>query len=377
MILSNSTGAIGDGSTSLIMTVTLTETGGVFAPDFVNPYSEGPGVCSDVPADECSIGAHFPDLVDGDNTASFGGLVVDITFSTTVPVTIDGFEFNLLGGGIQIDETLLPPPEEGWDLTVTDVTLSAVTLPPNGVLRVTATTENIGNLPSPAQVRIRVFRSADSIIEPTDIIMDDDTLEDPIQPGGSFTQFANMQVPGAGGVGTWWVGVCIITADGETDATNNCSDGTEILVTSDVDPGPGPGPGPADGWDLIITNVTLSALTLPPNGVLTVTATAENIGTAASPAQVRIQVFRSADATITPADFLMDDDTLENPIQPGGSFTQAANAQVPGAGGVGTWWIGVCIITTAGEADATNNCSDGTMIQVGITGAIFGNGFED
>jgi PKD repeat protein len=227
MTLSNSTGALGDGSTSLVMTVTLTETNGVFAADFVNPYSEGPGACSDAPVDECSIGAHFPDLVDGDDIASFRGLVIDITFSTAVPVTVDGFEFNLLGGGIQIAETPLP---EGWDLTVTEVMLSALELPANGNLVVTATVSNIGDQASPAQVRIRVFRSADAIINLSDIIIDDDTLENPILPDESFTQAANVKVPGAGGAGSWWIGVCIITAAGETDATNNCSDGTMILV---------------------------------------------------------------------------------------------------------------------------------------------------
>ena len=169
--------------------------------------------------------------------------------------------------------------------------------------------------------------------------------------------------------------MCILTAAGEVDATNNCSDGTEILVTGGTTPPPPP-PASIDGWDLIITEVSLSATTLPPNADLIVTATAENIGDQASPAQVRIQVFRSLDAIIDTTDTLVDDDTLEDPILPGGDFTQSASVKVPGASGAGVYWIGVCIITAAGEVDATNNCSDGTMIIVG-SNAIFSNQFED
>jgi hypothetical protein len=203
----------------------------------------------------------------------------------------------------------------GWDLTVLSVSLSATTLPPNGDLTVTATVTNLGNQPSPAGTRIRVFRSLDAIIDTSDVIIDDDTLEKPLAPGLNFTQSANAKVPGAGGAGTWFIGVCIITSAGETNTTNNCSAGTEILVTGGITPPTDP-PVSTDGWDLTVTNVTLSALTSPPNGELVVTPTATNISEHASQAQVRIRVYRSPDDIIDTSDFIIDDDTLEEPIVP-------------------------------------------------------------
>jgi hypothetical protein len=86
----------------------------------------------------------------------------------------------------------------GWDLTVLSVSLSATTLPPNGDLTVTATVTNLGNQPSPAGTRIRVFRSLDAIIDTSDVIIDDDTLEKPLAPGLNFTQSANAKGPALG-----------------------------------------------------------------------------------------------------------------------------------------------------------------------------------
>lgn len=110
MTISNSASFLGDAFTTMQTTVRLKKPNGGFANDFINPYvaSQTLGLldpvslCGPGPNDnECSTAAHFPDLVDGDNLASFTGIVVDLKFGTTVApgasVTVDGFVFNLLG----------------------------------------------------------------------------------------------------------------------------------------------------------------------------------------------------------------------------------------------------------------------------------------
>lgn len=120
MVISNSSGFLGDAFTTMQTTVSLRGAGGTFANDFINPYvaSSNPSLvnpvslCGHSDDDECTSGPHFPDLVDGDNVASIHQLVVDLDFGSTVgstvPITVDTFEFNMLAGSIESKFTFLP-----------------------------------------------------------------------------------------------------------------------------------------------------------------------------------------------------------------------------------------------------------------------------
>jgi len=120
MVISNSSGVLGDPFTTMQTTVSLRGVGGTFANDFINPYVGSSisslvnpvSLCGPGDDDECASGPHFPDLVDGDNVANFHQLIVDLDFGSTVGsaalITVDTFEFNMLAGSLESKFTFLP-----------------------------------------------------------------------------------------------------------------------------------------------------------------------------------------------------------------------------------------------------------------------------
>jgi hypothetical protein len=128
------------------------------------------------------------------------------------------------------------PPANGWDLVIDAVTLSDTLPAPNQDFTVTATVRNIGNQPSPSNavpantVRIRVFLSKDDVPEPNEII-DDDNIPNALLPGATFEQGANVKAYGAGAAGNYQTIVCLLTAPGETDSSNNCFTGIPTIIS--------------------------------------------------------------------------------------------------------------------------------------------------
>ncbi len=110
MIVSNSGGPIAAAPfTTFNATIELVGAKGL-GDDFDNPYRvpEDPAfnrLCAHGGGgNSCAIGAIFPDMVDNFNFTSFEGLSIDFEFSATAggfdPVTVDTFEFNILGASI-------------------------------------------------------------------------------------------------------------------------------------------------------------------------------------------------------------------------------------------------------------------------------------
>lgn len=250
MIVSNSASFLGDAFTTMQTTVRLKTPNGNFAPDFINPYvaSQPLGLvdpvslCGPGPNDnECSTAAHFPDPVDGDNFASFGGIVVDLKFGTTVlpgaPVTVDGFQFNMLGGSLGIitpeaDLSLAitsnpdPVPASGeltYSLMVTnngpqtaeDILITAQL--PTGVTYVSDTggcTVTNGNLDcSIAELALNASSEIDIVVSVDPDLVEDtgsetltlqasatsQIIHDP-NPDNNSTMLNNEVVPGCGGL---------------------------------------------------------------------------------------------------------------------------------------------------------------------------------
>ena len=96
--------------------------------------------------------------------------------------------------------------------------------------------------------------------------------------------------------GTYYYGVCVDAVAGESDTSNNCSSGAEVVV-----PAPAPLQG-RDNPDLIIDGLTVFISPGPfQGGPFSLTATVRNVGDGASAAST-LRYFRSTDATITTSD---------------------------------------------------------------------------
>ena len=153
----------------------------------------------------------YPGLEEGDKVELVVGNGIEI------PLFSDGFEGEDNGGG----------GGDGWDLIVESITLSDSLLGTNQHYGVTATFRNIGNQPSPAnnapnRVDINIYLSEDDVLEDLTDLRETDNIETSILPNETLTQCANVQGYGAGRVGDFSTFVCIVTASGETDDTNNC-----------------------------------------------------------------------------------------------------------------------------------------------------------
>ena len=135
IVFSNSAGDVGNASSTMALNIELINATGTFGGGFVNPfdYTEGTGVhganplqapfaCSNSPPDQCTVGAQFPDFVDGQDSVSFQGIVLDVVFGNSAgafaPVTVDTVAFNLLGANLQSRGPQQIPTLNFWSLLI-------------------------------------------------------------------------------------------------------------------------------------------------------------------------------------------------------------------------------------------------------------------
>ena len=154
---------------------------------------------------------------------------------------------------------------------------------------------------------------------------------------------------------TSYYGVCVDAVAGESDTTNNCSNGLEIPTTDLVVDEP-------SMMDNAFGNLfSEAARTVAPTSTFTLAATVRNDGDAAS-APTTLRYYRSTDAMITTSDTAEGTDAVEE-LGPSGSTSESVQLTAPAT--AGTYYYGACVDALADESDTTNNCS--TSVQVTVT----------
>ncbi len=166
-------------------------------------------------------------------------------------------------------------------------------------------------------------------------------------PGSMTDETGRVSAPPA--AGTYWVGACVDVVQDEEVTNNNCSSGTQILVI--------------DGPDLTAIAPSVDNANLMFGQDFTITATARNIGTQTS-AATTMQFYRSDNPTITTGDFLMSARTV-SPLAPGGNDTVVSlSLPAPFDLNPATYWVGACLVVSAGEIIDNNQCTTGVEITV-------------
>ncbi|HAH31680.1 MAG TPA: hypothetical protein DCL44_05135 [Elusimicrobia bacterium] len=230
------------------------------------------------------------------------------------------------------------------DMVISGIYPSPSSLVPNQLFTIYATVYNQGTLASNSTT-VHYYRSTDATITTGDTQLGTDPVE-ALSPGAASQQ--NISATSPGSVGYYYIGACVDAVAGETNISNQCSTGYQIVVAT---------PKP----DLRVYGASVSDNTLAPDQSFTIYATAYNQGSANASYSTTLRYYRSADSNITTADTLLGTDPIPV-LSSGQSSSQNLSATAPSA--TGTYWVGACVDAISGEEYTTNQCSSGVRITV-------------
>ena len=215
------------------------------------------------------------------------------------------------------------------------------------------TVRNRGTGASPTTT-VRFYRSYDSTISTsdTDLIpgIPGPTIP-PISAGSSLNSssgFANHTE-----VGTFYLGVCVVPVPGETNTTNNCSNGVAITVVD-----------PTLSVPDLIPRVWVNSddSEVETGATFRLRFTVDNRGTGDASATT-IRYYRSNDSIISSSD-TQEGSVSSPPISAGEGRGWSEGRPVTAPSVAETYYYGVCVDAVAGETNTANNCSDGVGVTV-------------
>ena len=205
-----------------------------------------------------------------------------------------------------------------------------------GSFTLEVTVENTGDGAS-AATTLRYYRSTDSTISTSDTQVDTDTVR-ALDPGDDDEESQSLTAPSTAGV--YYYGACVDAVAGESDTTNNCSDGEVVYVGGNPD---------------LTASVTGSDLVLSPGASFSFQVYVANDGTRTSTATT-VRFYRSLDSTISTADTQFT--TASLPTR-GPNQGQRYRVDTTAPSSAGIYYFGACVDSVSGESDTSNNCSAG------------------
>ena len=240
----------------------------------------------------------------------------------------------------------------GVDLVVEAPRSTESSVAPRGAFRFAATVRNQGDSTSSATT-LRYYRSTDSTITTSDTQIGTDPIG-VLSASGTDRQSIGQRAPSSDG--TYYYGACVDPVAGESDTTNNCSNGVRIVV--------GDGGGGTSGADLVVEAPRSTESSVAPRGTFRFAATVRNQGEDRSGATT-LRYYGSSDSRITMADTELGTDPI-GALAASGTDRQSIGQRAPSSDG--TYYYGACVDPVAGESDTTNNCSSGVRVVVGDGG---------
>ena len=225
------------------------------------------------------------------------------------------------------------------DLRVGSVFASPDTMLAGTSFTLAGTVSNAGTASSPATT-LRYYLSPDTTISSSDTEVGTDAVE-ALDAGASSVEAVVLTAPST--PGTYYYGVCVDAASGESDTTNNCSSAVSVLVTA---------------ADLRVGPVSASPDSMFTGMSFALAATVSNAGDVSASATT-LRYYLSADATISSADTEVGTDAVEA-LDPGASSAELLTLTAPET--AGTYYYGVCVDAASGESDTTNNCSSAERV---------------
>ncbi len=190
-------------------------------------------------------------------------------------------------------------------------------------IRVSGNVKNIGS-GTAESTRTRFYISSDDIITTND---DEKSSESTGELASGEDDNESEQILAPTVAGVYWVGVCVDQVNRESNPTNNCSDGVQIVVTEPPRP------------DLKVTSAVIEDYLVWPNQQVVVDLKYENVGPGGAPG-TNIRIFRSMDSTIDTGDLLIRTQAI-NPMSGHSSGVYSRLDNAPAVEGV--FWYGGCI----------------------------------
>ncbi|MGI9345876.1 MAG: CARDB domain-containing protein, partial [Gammaproteobacteria bacterium] len=233
----------------------------------------------------------------------------------------------------------------GWDFKVTaSVSSASVTGSTPFTLTAEVSNDSGASGPAPAST-LTYYQSSDATISSADTSRGTDAVAS-LAVGASSTESIDLTITAASG--TYYFGACMPAASGEADATDNCSSGVAVAVTS--------------GWDFQVTG-SVSTTSVASGGSVTVTAVVTNAGIANLPTPESELTY----AEQTFADYLELGTRTIPALAVGESSTQTIEIIAPTY--VGTkYYYHLCMPGDTGDIGTTGNCYSTEDIDITAAG---------
>ena len=248
---------------------------------------------------------------------------------------------------VTVQETQPPeqetdPPEQGNpDLTLLGVVVGSGPSEEGYFVRFAIVIVNVGDGASAASA-LRYYRSTDATITASDTEVGEDAVPGLAAAGTSHHTLDTLP-PSSG---TYYYGVCVDAVAGESDTTNNCSRGVDVVPEPDLEVG----------------LPTVNAENPETGATFTLSATVRNAGDGESVATT-LHYYRSTDATITTSDTEVGTDAV-GVLSASGTSAESISLTAPAT--AATYYYGACVDEVAGESDTTNNCSASVQVDVEV-----------
>jgi len=231
------------------------------------------------------------------------------------------------------------------DLIVESPSVSKASLTTGEAFNLSVTVRNQGTGTSNA-ASLRYFSSTNSFISVSDTEIGTDNVIS-LAPNGTDDETELVSISQ---VGTFWVGACVEAVNGETETSNQCSTGVQVVVTSSTTTQP----------DLIVESPpSVSKNSVTTGEAFNISVTVRNQGTGASnPASLRY--FSSTNSFISISDTEIGTDSVIS-LAPNGTDAETEPVSISQEG---TFWVGACVEVVADESETTNQCSTGVQVVV-------------
>ena len=270
------------------------------------------------------------------------GLNAAVTFyiGACIFATGDTDPSNDCSAGVRVDVV-----EPDFDLSVTAFSVDPSSVVAGNPITFSATVGNASSATTSSRVAtLRYYRSSDATITSADTEVG---TADSISALAASATESETATDSPGTAGTYYYGACVVAA-GDSDTSNNCSTGVQVVVT------------PRE-FDLSVTAFSVSDSSPLTNESIRLSATVTNASSAtvSSPAAT-LRYYRSTDATITSADTEVG--TADSISALAASATESETA-TDSPGTAGTYYYGACVVA-AGDSDTSNNCSTGVQVVV-------------
>ena len=258
----------------------------------------------------------------------------------------DSTSINDCSRGVQVG--VAAPAVPVFDLSVPAFSVSKSSVVAGEAITLNATVGNDSSATASSSVAtLRYYRSSDVTITSADTEVG---AADSIGALAAAATSAQTATDSPSIAGTYYYGACIV-ATGDSDTSNNCSVGRQVVVTAPV---------PA-AFDLSVTAFSVDPSSIVAGAEITFAATVSNASSATVSSPVaELKYYRSSDATIDATDTEVGAADAIGVLAAAAMESETATDSPSTAG---TVYYGACVVAT-GDSDTTNNCSAGSRVDV-------------